>query len=63
MQMKLFNRMNFTINGMNEGGLVQPVFANDVALATMNCLKMEETKGQTYELAGPHTYTYDDIYE
>jgi hypothetical protein len=24
---------------------------------------MEETIGQTYELAGPHTYTYEDIYE
>jgi NADH dehydrogenase (ubiquinone) 1 alpha subcomplex subunit 9 len=61
MQMKLFNRMNFVIEGMN--GNVQPVFANDVALAIMNSLKMHETAGQTYDLAGPHTYTYDDIYE
>lgn len=29
----------------------------------MNCLKMEETIGQTYELGGPHIYSYEDIYE
>ena len=60
-QLKMFNRMNFVIDGMN--AKVQPVFANDVALAIINCLKMEETIGQTYELAGPHVYTYEDIYE
>lgn len=43
MQMKLFNRMNFVIEGMNSQ--VQPVFTNDVALAIYNCLKMEETMG------------------
>lgn len=43
MQMKLFNRMNFVIDGMNAE--VQPVFCNDVALAIYNCLKMEETIG------------------
>ena len=42
---------------------VQPVFVNDVALAMLNCLKMEETIGQTYELGGPHVYTYQEIYE
>ena len=42
---------------------VQPVYANDVALAILNCLKMEETVGQTYDLGGPHTYTYQEIYE
>ena len=61
MQMKMFNRMNFVIDGMDAE--VQPVFANDVALAIMNSLKMEETMGQTYDLGGPHTYTYMDIYE
>jgi len=29
----------------------------------MNCLKMEETIGQTYDLGGPHTYTYQEVYE
>ena len=61
MQMKMFNRMNFVIDGMDAE--VQPVFANDVALAIMNCLKMEETMGQSYDLGGPYTYTYQDIYE
>jgi NADH dehydrogenase (ubiquinone) 1 alpha subcomplex subunit 9 len=61
MQMKMFNRMNFVIEGMNAE--VQPVFTNDVALAIYNCIKTEETMGETYELGGPHTYTYEDIYE
>jgi hypothetical protein len=43
MQLKMFNRMNFAIDGMNS--LCQPVFVNDVALAMLNCLKMEETIG------------------
>jgi NADH dehydrogenase (ubiquinone) 1 alpha subcomplex subunit 9 len=56
MHMKMFNRMMWQIEGMNAD--VQPVFVNDVALAIMNSLKMEETIGQTYELGGPHTYNY-----
>lgn len=56
MQMKMFNRMNWVIEGQN--GKVQPVYSVDVALAAMNCLKMEETIGQSYDLGGPHTYTY-----
>jgi len=62
MQMKMFNRMNWMFEGMT-GGKVQPVFVNDVALAVLNCLKMEETIGQTYDLGGPHTYSYEEIYE
>lgn len=61
MQMKMFNRMNFVLEGANS--TVQPVFANDVALAIINCIKTEATMGQTYDLGGPHTYTYEDIYE
>ena len=61
MQMKMFNRMNWIVEGMD--AKVQPVFANDVALAIINCLKMEETIGQSYDLGGPHTYTYQEIYE
>lgn len=61
MQMKMFNRMNFVIEGANAE--VQPVMVNDVALAMYNCIKMEETIGQSYDLGGPHTYTYEDIYE
>jgi NADH dehydrogenase (ubiquinone) 1 alpha subcomplex subunit 9 len=59
--MKMFNRMNFIVDGMN--GKIQPVFVNDIALAILNCIKMEETIGQTYELGGPHIYTYNEIYE
>lgn len=41
--MKMFNRMNWQIDGMN--AKVAPVYTSDVALAAMNCLKMEETIG------------------
>jgi NADH dehydrogenase (ubiquinone) 1 alpha subcomplex subunit 9 len=61
MQLKMFNRMNWLIEGMN--AQVQPVFVNDVALAVFNCLKMEETIGQSYDLGGPNTYNYNEIYE
>ena len=61
MQLKMFNRMNWLCEGMN--GQVQPVFVNDVALAMLNCLKMEETIGQTYDLGGPNILTYEEIYE
>jgi len=60
MQMKMFNRMNYVIDGMD--AKVAPVFVNDVALAIYNSLKDEKTMGQTYDLAGPHEYTYEDIY-
>ena len=59
--MKLFNRMNFVVEGANSR--IQPVFVNDVGLAIFNCIKNEETIGQTYDLGGPHTYTYEEIYE
>lgn len=59
--MKMFNRTLFRIEGSN--GLIQPVDADDVALAAVNCLKMDETIGQTYELGGPHVYTHDEVYE
>ena len=61
MQMKMFNRMNFVIDGMNSK--VQPVMSNDVALAIYNCVKTESTSGKTYDLGGPHVYTYEEIYE
>ena len=61
MQMKMFNRMNWAIEGMD--AKVQPVYTVDVALAALNALKMEETIGQSYDLGGPHTYSYQEIYE
>ena len=42
---------------------IQPVLSNDVALAIYNSLKMVETIGQTYELGGPVTYSYKELYE
>lgn len=59
--MKMFNRTFFRIDGAN--GLVQPVYYQDIATAAVNCLKMDETKGQAYELGGPHVYNWDEIYE
>lgn len=59
--MKKFNRMNFIIKGMDAN--VQPTFANDVTLAIYNAIKTDETKGQTYDLGGPHVYNYLDIYQ
>ena len=61
MHMKMFNRMLWQIEGMDAS--VQPVFTNDVALAILNCLKMEETIGKSYDLGGPHTYQYQEIYK
>ena len=43
MQMKMFNRTQFLVEGMN--AKVNPCFTNDVALAIYNCIKMEETQG------------------
>jgi hypothetical protein len=43
MHMKMFHRMNWVVDGMD--AKIQPVFVNDVALAALNCLKMEETIG------------------
>jgi NADH dehydrogenase (ubiquinone) 1 alpha subcomplex subunit 9 len=43
MHMKMFNRMNWLIDGMDSN--IQPVFVNDICLAVINCLKMEETIG------------------
>ena len=61
MQLKMFNRMMFVIKGMNSK--VQPTFSNDVCLAIYNAIKTEESMGKTYDLGGPHVYTYEEIYE
>ena len=51
----------YWIEGQNANW--QPVFVNDVSQAVINCLKMDESIGETYDLGGPHVYTVDDIYE
>lgn len=59
--MKMFNRMHWAIEGMDSK--VQPVTVNDVTLAIINALKMDESIGQSYDLGGPHTYRWSEIYE
>jgi NADH dehydrogenase len=39
----------------------QPVYVADVAAAIANALKLPEAQGQTYELAGPRTYTFKEL--
>lgn len=41
----------------------QPVYIHDVAQAVLNCLKLPETAGKTFDLGGPHVYTMLEIYE
>lgn len=47
----------------NGGTKFQPVYVNDVADAIVACLSLEKTKGQTYELAGPSTYSFKQLME
>ena len=42
---------------------IQPAYCPDVSKAIINCLKMPETIGQTYELGGPVIYTFKELYE
>ncbi len=42
---------------------VQPVYAGDVAEAIANAVSNDEAAGKTYELGGPSTYTFKEIYE
>jgi NADH dehydrogenase len=41
----------------------QPVYAGDVAKAIESCLMRPETAGKTYELGGPHVFTFRQILE
>ena len=41
----------------------QPIKENDVAKCVLNALKLEESKGQTYELGGPHVLSMLEVYE
>lgn len=41
----------------------QPIRENDVAKAVLNALKLEHTKGKTYELGGPHVLTMLEVHE
>jgi len=39
----------------------QPVWIDDVAAAIVHCLDRPATAGQTFELAGPRTYTLTEL--
>ncbi len=39
----------------------QPVYVGDVAAAIAACLTRDDAKGQTYELGGPHVFTFREI--
>jgi NADH dehydrogenase len=39
----------------------QPVFVGDVAAAIRKCIEDPATRGKTYELAGPTTYSFKDL--
>lgn len=43
--------------------LFSPVYVGDVADAVVACLKNESTKGQIYDLSGPETLSFKEIYE
>lgn len=42
---------------------LQPVYAGDVADAIAAALVHEDARGKTYELGGPRTYTFNEIYD
>ncbi|MEM9178119.1 MAG: complex I NDUFA9 subunit family protein [Pseudomonadota bacterium] len=42
--------------------VLQPVYAGNVAEAIVNAVSREDAAGNTYELGGPSTYTFKQIY-
>lgn len=45
------------------GTKVQPVYAGDVADAIVAAVTREDAIGETYELGGPRTYTFNEVYD
>lgn len=41
----------------------QPVFVEDVAQAVLACLEQPQTRGRIYELGGPSTYSFKDLFK
>lgn len=41
--------------------LQQPIYVDDVAQAVVNCLSNESTIGKSYNIAGKHPLTYNDV--
>jgi NADH dehydrogenase len=48
--------------GRGGAGLLQPIYVRDVARAFVDCLSNEKTIRQTYELAGPETFTWEQLH-
>jgi NADH dehydrogenase len=42
---------------------LQPIYAGDVADAIAQAVDLEGAAGKTYELGGPRTYTFNEIYD
>lgn len=42
---------------------LQPVYAGDVAEAIANAVTREDAAGKTYELGGPRSYTFNELYD
>ena len=40
---------------------LQPIYAQDVARAILSCVMYEQSVGQTYEVAGPDIFTFNNI--
>ena len=54
----------YKLDFYGDGGTkFQPVYVNDVAKAIVSSLSLAEAKGQTYELAGPTTYSFKQLME
>lgn len=47
----------------NGQALRQPIVGSDINLVLDNIIRDPETKGQTYEIGGPHVYTLKELFE
>ena len=60
-QVNLFN--NFYLVYSDLQAKRQPILATDVAECVIAALKLPESKGQIYELGGPHVYTLHELFD
>lgn len=59
-----WNSNNGTVFLVDEGkALRQPIIDHDVAIAIMNIISLEESRGQIYELGGSHAYSLKELLE
>lgn len=55
-----FNRFVFVYDDCST--LKQPIRDHDVSRCVLNALKLDETKGKTYDLGGPHVLSTLDMH-